>query len=229
MNFLQLVNSGKQEMGISGAELTTVVGATKELKRLVDWISQAWIDVQNERTDWEFARKDFLFNTVAGQHQYHVGSGLDINLSDFKRWRNYSFKAYQQSAGVGTEILLTQYMDYGEFREFYLTGSRRLVTGRPLYITVAPDKSLFLGFTPNDVYVVSGEYYRKAQVLTADADEPIMPEDYHKAIVYRAMVKYGYFELAQEQLAAAKEEYKQIMYRLVSDQTPMIQMGGSLI
>lgn len=230
MTFLQLVNSLKQETGVAGADFSTVSGLTKEPKRLADWIAQSWLEIQMERTDWDFMRKAVTFNTVDGQQQYHVGDGLDIDIDDFGSWRNESFRSYIQSAGVATEIILTQYYSYSGFRDFYMLGSRRLVTGRPLYITINPnDRSLLLGFTPNDIYVVSGEYFQTPQVLTADADEPIMPSRYHMAIVYKAMMKYGLFMSAQEQITAGQQGYSMLFNRMINDQTPIVQIGESLI
>ncbi len=229
MQFIDLVRRTRQECGIAGVGPTTVVGQTREMKRLCDWVAQSWVDIQQERLDWRFMRKSFTFNTVASQQEYPVGTGLDINLSDFKRWINDSFRAYLLSAGVATEIILSQYHDYSAFRDYYLLGSRRLVEGRPLYITIAPNQSLLLGFTPNDVYVVSGQYYKTAQRLTLDADVPDFPEDYHMLIVYKAMQKYGRFEAAAEQIAAGKEEYAPLFSQLVIDQTPEIMQSGSFI
>jgi hypothetical protein len=174
-------------------------------------------------------RKSVTFNTVDGTQTYAVGSGLAINLTDFASWRNNSFRQYLQSAGVATEIILSQYYNYSEFRDFYLLGSRKLVTGRPLYVTIAPDRSLLFGFTPNDVYVTSAEYYRTAQELTLDADEPLMPSRFHMAFVYKAMQKYGAFEVAQEQIAAGKEGYAMIINRLRQEYTPMVQATGSFL
>ena len=230
MTFLQLCNRAKQECGISGADLTTTVGQTKELKRLVDWVAQSYVEVQEERDDWDFMRKPVTFNTVDGQQTYHVGSGLDINIADFGKWRNDSFRAYLQSAGVGTEVILQQYYNYSEFRDFYLLGSRRLVTGRPLYITINPsDRALLLGFTPNDVYVTSAEYYCTPAEFTADADTPIFPSRFHMLVVYKAMQKYGLFESAQEQIESGRTQYNTMLNRMLSDQTPQIMHGGSFI
>ncbi len=225
MTFLELCQRTRQECGIAGAGPTTVVGQTREMKRLCDWVAQSWVDIQQERTDWRFMRRDFTFNTTAGKQSYPSS----VAGYTFKRWINDSFRAYLLSAGVATEVILSQYHDYSSFRDFYLLGSRRLVQGRPLYITIAPDQSLLLGFPPNDVYVVSGQYYSKATLLTADDDEPCLPEDYHMLIVYKAMQKYGRFEAAAEQIAAGKEEYAPLFNRLVTDQTPEIMQCGSLI
>ena len=229
MTFLELCQRTRQECGIAGDGPTTVVGQTREMKRLCDWVAQSWVDIQQQRMDWRFMNADFTFTTVASQQSYAVGTGLDINLSNFKRWINDSFRAYLQTAGVATEVILSQYHDYASFRDFYLLGSRRLVEGRPLYITIAPNQSLLLGFIPNDVYVVSGRYYKTAQILALDADVPDFPEDYHMLIVYKAMQKYGRFEAAAEQIAAGKEDYNELFNRLVTDQTPEIMQAGSLI
>lgn len=229
MTFLELVQRTRQECGIPGDGPLTTLNQTRQMKRLVDWVSQAWVDIQNSRTDWDFMRRSVTFNTVAGQQSYAPGAGLDINISDFKMWRNESFRQYLKSAGIGTEIILGQYQSYSEFRDFYMLGSRRLVTGRPLYITIAPDRSLALGFTPNDVYVTTAEYYRRAQVLVADSDVPLMDEDYHMLIVYGAMKKYGMFEVANEQISAAADASAALYNRLLLEYTPGITQGGSLI
>ena len=227
MTFLELVARLHQECGLAGDPPTTTLGLYGELKRLVDWTSQAWVDIQSKRFDWDFLKKTFTFNTVASQQEYSATT--DIHLTDFKRWVNDSFRAYLTSAGIGTEVILSQYPDYEDFRNFYLLGSRRLVTGRPLYIAIAPNRTLLMGFTPNDTYTVSGEYWRSSQKLAADADVPIMPEDYHMLIVYYAMKKYGYFNVAAEQLATAKEESDILYNQLVYDQTPRVEIGDSLI
>ena len=227
MTFLELCKRVRQECGVAGDGPITTVNQTREMKRIVDWTSQAWVDIQNARADWEFMRSSVTFNTMAGQQIY--APGVDIPITDFKKWRNESFRQYLQSAGVATEIILGQYLSFSEFRDFYMLGSRRLVTGRPLYITITPDRHLAFGFTPNDTYVTTGEYYRKAQVLAADTDVPQMPEDYHMLIVYGAMKKYGMFEVANEQTAAASDGYTTLYNRLETEYAPAMEWGGSLI
>lgn len=289
MNFLQLVNRAKQECAIPGADLTTVVGQSRELTRLINWVVQSWIELQEEMGgQWDFLRKPARFNTEFGtvntagdsltigciyeittratldfetvgerytgeantagatyfiDQAATLGTGdetrligkqtysptTDIGLTDFGSWRNESFRCYLKSAGVGTEIFLAQYFDYSSFRDFYLLGTRKLVTGRPLYITVAPDRSLQLGFCPNDVYVINGEYYRTPQVLAADGDIPIMPDRYHMGIVYKTMEKYGLFEVANEQITAGREGYSKMLNRMSFEQMPMVMQSGSLI
>lgn len=230
MTFLQLVQRARQEMGIAGNGPTTVTGQTGEIARLVNWVNQAWQEIQMERDDWDFLRTPVTFYTSANKQAYTVGLGEDIDLEDFGKWRNDSFRSYLRSAGVATEVILSQYYDYGAFRDFYLLGSRKLVRGRPLYFTIEPaTRSILLGFTPDNVYVVSGEYYRTPQELTLDDDVPLMPARYHMAIVFKAMMKYGLFEAAQEQLTAGQQGFAFYMNKLRAEQAPMILQGQSLL
>lgn len=230
MRYIDLVNRCKQETGISGADITTTVGQTGEIRRLCNFVRQAWEEVQLHRDDWDFMRKSVTFNTVANTQTYAVGTGLAINLSDFAKWRNDSVRMYLQSAGIATQIILSQYYDFSEFRDFFLLGSRTLVTGRPLYFTINPaDRSLLFGFCPNDIYVTSAEYYCTPQVLTADADEPTIPARYHMMIVYLAMKKYGLYEVASEQIQAGQEGYSLLLNKLESEYSPIVQMTGSFI
>jgi hypothetical protein len=293
MTFLDIVKRTRQECGIAGDGPTTTVGQTREMKRLVDWVSQSYVEIQNEHEDWAFMRKSFSFltqhgttqtagttlmvgsvyeivtrttldfdtvadlftgasntagatylitgtatlgvgdvTTLIGKQIYTVGSGAtyDINLADFAYWRNDSFRSYLKSAGVGTEVILSQYYDFSQFRDFYLLGSRKLVTARPLYITIYPnDFSLMLGFTPNDVYYVHGEYYRTPHIMSADTDTPLFPAQFHMAIVYRAMEKYGLFEAASEQITAGKQFYSSYLNKMEAAYLPQIMSTGGFL
>jgi len=226
MTFLDMLIRLKQETGVAGPDPTTVIGQTKTIGRLVNWLVQSWVEIQQDHPDFDFLRKPVSFNTEANKQSY---TPAEAGLTDFASWRNDSFRLYLTSAGVGTEIFLTHWPTYSDFRDYYLYSTRRTVTNRPTDITIAPDRSLVFGFTPNDIYTVSGEYFRAPQVLAADADIPIMPDRFHMAIVYKAMIKYGTFEVANEQIVAGREGYNGLLNRLLIDQLPQIQMGASLI
>lgn len=227
MTYLQLVQRLRSECGVSGEGPATTVGQTREMQRLCNWIVQSWEEIQVETRELDFMRKSVTWNTVANQQSYSPTA--DIALTDFGSWKDDSFTAYLTSAGVATETELSQYKNYTDFQSCYLVGSRRLVTGRPLEIAIAPDRSLVLGDTPDNVYTCSGDYFRAPQVLSADADVPIMPAQYHMAIVFKAMQKYGLFNSAQEQVQAGQAGYAPIMNRLVSEYSPQVMIGGSFI
>ena len=62
------------------------------------------------------------------------------------------------------------------------------------------------------------EYYRSAQRLTADADIPEMPSQFHELIVWYAIKRYGYREAASEVLSAASDFSKSYMRQLEANQ-----------
>lgn len=224
--FLQLAQALRQESGISGAGPTTVVNQSGEMKRVCDWISRAWTDIQEDQPDWAWMRKTVTFNTTATKGLY--APVADLSLTDFGAWRKGSFRIYLTSAGVQNEFRLAQ-MGYETFRDYYLLGSRRVTYARPVNCAVAPDMQLALGMAPDDVYTVTGEYYKTPVTLMADADVPDMPARFHMAIVYRALMFYGAFEAAPDAYMQGEKEYKRMLNRLRMDQGPMIQLGGSLI
>ena len=159
----------------------------------------------------------------------YYGNIASDAIARFKRWRimdrNDPPKIYLTSAGVGTQTWLT-YLDWDDFKAIYRIGTQN--SGYPAHIAIDPQKNLILGPAPNDIYTVTGDFVRGAQVLSANDDEPDMPSDYHDLIVYEAMQDYGYFESAPEVLARGKELAMTLTRQLEADQLPMFRMAGPL-
>lgn len=222
--FLQLAQRLRQECGVSGTN-STVTGASGEWLRLCDWIATAWTELQEENPEWEWMRKTVSFSTTANQGEY---TPVQAGVSDFGSWRKESFRIYLTSSGVGSEWILP-FRDYNGFRDFYLLSSRKMTYSRPTEITIAPNKNLILGLAPNDIYTVSGEYFKTPIVLAADADTPDMPVRFHMAIVYKAMMSYGAYEAAPEVYQRGELQLASMLSRMRLDQMPTITRGSSLI
>ena len=56
MNYLELCRRARRECGIAGAETdpTAVTSQVGEYRRLVDWVSEAWTEIQGRHTDWRW-------------------------------------------------------------------------------------------------------------------------------------------------------------------------------
>lgn len=232
-NYLQLVQRLRQECVEQGSN-SSVVGAVGEWRRYADWIAQAWVDIQEHREDWQWMRKTVTFNTIAQQQTY---TPAGINIADIAEWRNESFRAYLTSAGVNNETQLG-YQAYSSFRDLYQIGSRRNAFARPTVITVAPDKSLMLGLTPNDIYTVVGEYYKKPVIFSLDADIPDFDSRWHLLIVYKAMMSYGAQPKDMETTTLKKCElvytrgaklYADMLRKLETSMLPDIELNGALV
>lgn len=227
MTYLELCQLVKEKAGITGNNLSTVTGQSGELKRVCNWVKEAWVDVQEHRDDWDWMRNDFTFNTIAYQSTYDPGAS-PVSLTDFAKWRDDSFRIYYTASGVGTETLLQQY-EYNSFRDYYLLGARKATFARPIALSIKPNRSLVLGLAPNDIFTVSGEYFKTPQILAADGDIPEMPSRFHLLIAYRALIKYGYYESAGEVIQEYTQLYNEMLNKLELDQGQAVILGPSMI
>lgn len=224
MNYLQLCQRLRSEVGISGAD-ATVTGATGEWLRVTNWIKQAWNEIQVLHDNWNFMRGTVSFATVAEQAEYPYASS-PLSLTDFGRWRDDSFRIYKDS--VGDEHYL-HYLDYNEFRDRYLISTYQTTYAYPSVITVSPSDSLILALPPEAIYTVSGEYFKDITELSSDSDTPSMPSRYHMMIVYRAMMDYALYEAASEAAQRSAQRYQEMKFRLECDELPDVTFDRSCL
>ena len=223
MNYLALVKRAISEAGASGVNnVTTVANASGELLRFTQWINQAWIDIQNKRSDWLFMRKSVQFNLIANQAEYSVTSA-PIALTDYGSWIVESFRIYKDT--ISNELRLW-YLDYIPFRDTYLLNTTRTSYSQPNVVTVSPSKSLIFALPPDYAYTVLGDYQRTATNLVADTDIPDLPERFHMMLVYGALKHYGAYESYPEKFTFAMEEYVRLNRQMEIDQLPGLLRNG---
>ncbi len=227
MNFVNLVGRLRRKCRVVGANPSTLANQPEEINRLADWINEAWMDIQLTKSDWTWMRASFSFATVNGQTAY-TPAQAGIAANSFANWKRDSVRSYVTSAGVGTELAMG-YRDYESWRDLYLMGANRNNFGRPMEISITPDKQLALGPLGATGYTVTGDYYTVATELVADTDTPALPSQFHMAIVYKAMTLYGASEAAQEVYQEGDSAYRRMMSRLTIDRLPEITLGGALV
>ncbi|HYN54401.1 MAG TPA: hypothetical protein VES38_06825 [Methylotenera sp.] len=223
MTFLQICQRLRQEAGISGIGPSTVVSQTGEMRRIVDWVNTAYEDIQLARSNWNWMRGDFSFNTTANDYDYTAAeAGI---ASRFSQWDVDTIKSFRTSVGVSNEFELGE-LFYSHYRSIYLTGSQSADT--PVCFSIGPDRKLLLGPKPNGIFTVSGQYWKSPQVLAANADEPEMPAEYHMLIVWMALEQYGLYESAGECVMRGQKNSKRYMNRLEINQLPDVGMANPL-
>jgi hypothetical protein len=194
---------------------------------ITQWVQSAYQDIQNMSMFWEFLRADFSFSTIAATSTY---TPTAAGLTELLNWRTTdydSIKLYLTSDGVSGEQYISQ-IDWDNMRGIRLLGSSSTQTGKPTEYAIRPNKSIVLWPIPDAIYTVSGEYYKKPQTLTANADEPIFPSAYHMILVWLAMRYSGAYQAAPEKYAHADNEYRRLLSGLKRDQLPRISMGDPL-
>lgn len=220
--FLQLAQRLRQECAGSGTGPAAVTGQTGELKRIVDWIATADEDIQRRHNAWKFMVGSFTLNTVADDNSYAAADCV-VPVTNLRDWKKDSFKIYLLSAGVASETAL-DYIDYQSWYELYNTGPQ--TSQQPRHFSIGNDLSLKLGPAPNAVYRISGEYAKSVTTLSANADVPVYPGEYHLLAVYRAMMKYGRYTGATEVYQDGQNEYRRMLGQMEISQLPELLMAG---
>lgn len=242
MNFLSLCQRACVDCGVAAntaiaTAMPTTAGATGSLGRVVNWIGDAWNDIQTAHDDWDWMRSSNLlgagvaFQTVAGQTSYPLGTGegtVGVAEDAFGKWDRETFRNFTTATGFRDEIPVGD-VTFDEWRDGYMFGAMRSVQTRPIVIAVGPDQSLNLGPPPNDLYTITADYFVAPTVMENDDDVPTgLPPRFHMLIVYRAMMKYGGYESAPEVYQRGSEENARMYSRLEALRARRISFGGAL-
>lgn len=221
MNFLSLCQRLRQEAGLSGTGPASVLSQVGEMKRIVDWISGAYEDIQNLHATWRFLRTDFSFPTIISTQDYTPAA---VSLTDFGSWIKKDVRIY---SAVNDEDFL-EYSPWEIFREDRYFGPHRTQAGRPTHFTIKPNNALALWQIPDAVYTVNGEYYKAAQEMTANASTPLIPSRFQMIIVWKGLMHYGAYAGADEKYAHGSNEYRRLVAHLEADQLEDFTFGEPL-
>lgn len=228
-NYLQLFQDAVRECGVSSTVPATAQSQTGELARVAKWVIQSWTEIQASRTDWRWMRSEFTLSTSSGDDQYAYSDCTDsiasATITRFARWLPSEFQIYLTSAGVGTQRWLTYY-PWDQFKRVYKIGTQN--NSAPVVASIDPRNNLRLGPKPDAAYTVTGEYQKSPQTLSANADEPEMPAQFHQLIVYKAMEKYAGYSGAAEVWARVQNEAQSLRLALEADQLPLPNFGSAL-
>jgi hypothetical protein len=221
--------------------LQTTIGQSGSLGRLINWVDDAWSNLQTEREDWEFMRSSNLdsaesppgisFATVAAQSVYPLGSGagtVGVTAANFGKWARETFRCQVTATGINTEVPL-DWVPYDIWRDVYMLGAMRNVQTRPVVIAIGPNKELCLGPPPDGTYTVTGDYYIAPTAMAQDTDVPTgLPARFHMLLVYDAMDMYASYESAPEVAAWAAKGRAKLLPVFQSVYLPPLFFAGAL-
>jgi hypothetical protein len=229
VNYLALCRRVAQESGTinnGGTLPLTVTAQGGRLAKVVGGTQQAWVDIQNQRSDWRWMQGEFAGALLPSVARYTPAS-LGIP-SRFRAWvenrHGYQpLSLYDPDIGFADEGSLRQ-ISWQTWRHHYGRGAQ--ATGKPGFFAISPGNDLCFGSVPDRAYAVRGEYYKSAQIMAADADVPEMPEQYHMAIVWKAVILLHQHDEAVPNVNMASQNFDMAMRDLVNDQLPEITVGG---
>ena len=211
MNYLQLCQQLVEDAGIAGS-FTTTAGTTGEFSRVTNWIKRAVTEIEGLWFDWDFLYVDGPTNPVSmviGQNDYPPGSLVNM-------WDKDAFIRTAQNS----------VLEYWLWER--VKNQPELVTnGDPYAFTILPNKSIRIYGTPTAVESIQMPYWLKPTVLTDDVDVPLIPEQFHDIVVYKALEYYANYESAEEVKLQAVEGYRARLRQLESFACPARQEHGN--
>lgn len=212
--FLQLCAKLAEVSGAIGAAPSSVTEQTGRQAKAVNWIADAWTEIQNERrNEWHFLRAKLEgAPLVPGTARYTSGA---LGIASFAEWRTPIPPSLYPSGQQDQEWELKE-LPYDVWRRIYAFGTHD--AGRPTHYAISPARELCFGPTPDAAYLLRAEYQRAPQVLAANGDVPICPEEYHNLIVHRAHIALCMHDEAVNAMKLAQQRHDPIYRTMLNYQ-----------
>jgi len=205
--FLELVQDLQREVGASGDEIASVISQTGENQRMVRWVRDADFYIQNRWLNWKFLWNQVQLNTVTGT--VGLAAPTDLNFWDFK-----TFKI--NDGGATDEDEPINFVEHDSIKGLI----RDTTQAKPATVIVMPDNSLEFEPVPDAVYEIHSDYFMKPTKMAANSDVSAIPEEYHQAILGRAMLLYANYEGAPEIKSQGQEIFEEAYGRLENHELP---------
>ena len=218
MNYLTLCDDLLKETGVSEQGVFSVKGQGGMPLRAVKWVRRAWVEIQGLR-EWRFLWCSGVFNTVIGQIEYHAKENLALTPS-LKSWVTDKNKVRLVDDGRSS------YLKYVKWESW---GLEEGSTQRPYAYTIKPDNTLVLNTAPDKLYQVYFEYFRTPQILTENTEIPIVSEEYHEVILYKAMTYLAAEQDAPEVYQDSQRHLNIWLSAMKSKEIPEITFGSGPI
>lgn len=206
MTFLELSRKLRQYCGGSGTGPASVVDQVGENALWVQWVNQAYLEIQNERYNWSWRWAEASQAVAIGQAVHDtLGSRIDL-------------------ATVYLDDSLLRCLDYREFRFDY----KMLKAGVVTAFSVRPDHKLVFNAIPESAGTLTYEYYKDAELMSANDDVPLIPERFQDLVIYKAMMLYAGYENAPEVYQNGMSHYEHMLANMSAEQLPAMSFAGPL-
>lgn len=210
MNFIELVKAVRLRVGMQGTGPSSVTTTGYEAA-LVAAVSDAWIDIQNERKDWKWMRETASFLTSQGVNEYSVTNILGPSARH-KYWLKDT--AYIMIDGQYKHMRNYRYDNF-----VYLNQNNTEETTPDRYTIRDNNYSIIMQY-PDSAYTIKIDYQKSPQVLVSDTDIPELPSYYHLLIVYAAVEKYASYISNPETYQQYSLQHARMMNQVMRDQLP---------
>jgi len=207
---IELVRTLRLLSGMQGTGPTTIVDAQGVEQVLVQFVKDAYTDIQNLRVEWTHLENSRTFSTVAGKSTYTYLEIFGTATPNFKKANLQSFIITDSN---GKKYYL-RYLDPEVFEARYLNDTG--IQGLPTEFTIdTAAQTMTFKSVPRGVFSVKFRYWEKPEVLTSDTQTPKLPSHFHNLILYKALSKVAVYlnapHLYQEYAAETAKMEGQLM------------------
>lgn len=210
--FLQLCQDVNGLVGLQGS-IATVVGTSGYQKELIRRVSKCWEDIQNYRKNWLFNQSSKDFSTVVGQTEYTI---TDIfTPATVSPVRSFVGIIRNDDQTVLLRIPKLNYDLQDLSNEPQIKVLQYAIDDVTQSIWVQP---------PNEIVSLKVYYYNNLQTLTADADVPICPSEFHNTIVYKAAAETALFFGSSDLYSLMDQKYRFELGALLRSQNPPLSV-----
>lgn len=218
--YLQLSQKVARDSGtVSGTAPSAVTSQTGWLLKIVNWVADAWQDIQNAHDNWLWMMGEFSKTTTSGTARY---TAAGWNISPFADWivdnpvtGEFTTSLYLTSTGVSDEGAI-RLISFARWMSKYGRGTQ--TNGRPTEYAISPALEFCLGPIPDNTYTVKGRYRKGNSVLAANADTPEMPARFHDLVARRALELLSGHDESPIAFADSKVKKDSMFYALERDQ-----------
>ena len=208
MNFLAIAQRLRKEAGIAGSGPTSVLAQTGEMDRLVGWANDAWLTIQRKQHwDWLWEQATVTIAATTGE----TAGTIPAN------------RYLRDKARIGTARL--SFLPWERFSIVYPDPA----AGTPVAWSIRPDGAFVVNAKPTASTDITVQRYRLPTSMAADADIPAMPERFHMAIVWRALMDASDYDEAGVSRATAAAKYAEVLGDALSEGRPVLSLGAPLM
>lgn len=218
--FLELAQAARAISGMQGTGPTTVVNAQGIEAVIVRFVRDAYVDIQNMREDFKFLEGSQSFSTQIGQDTYEY---LDIFGIVNPSVKKYHYNSFIITDSNGRKSYL-QYVERDNLEAVYLNDT---YTDTPSYFTEDPSTGhLILKPTPSETLTISFRYQKSPEILTTDAQVPLLPTAFHNLILYKAVEKLSVYLGSPQIYRAYAIDAAKMAAQLMRHELPKMQKMG---
>jgi len=214
MTYLQLCKAVRAKLGL-GSGPSTTINQTGRLADIVAAVSQAWIDIQLSSDHWRFLR-------VPAQA---VNTTPALALYDYVKWPSLLTLKTLNAIRYAADNKPLIEMDYDLYLQQY---SKTGGTGAPTHYILDLEDRVILYPTPDIDYALELDYYKRPQVLSANTDVPMIPDEYHQSIKWRALFTLASDFADDVVYSESVGEYNSAISLLQGRYLPKMKIGSSL-